>query len=362
MAHRLLFPLAALYAMMLAPLWLFIGGRAPPFFDAAWHGHEMLFGFALAVIGGFLGTRTTRAMAWTLVATWIASRIATALGSGPVAFFAGLAFPVAVFLATTPPLLAAAKRMENRLLPVLLTLLLTADAAWWTGRTWFGAQLHTGALLSALDLIALLLLMMGGRTLRAALGRHIELQGLERRDHAQRSQELPLALLCLGAALADALNLGRIAGLFCLGAALLALLRLRGWQLWRTLEAPHLWSLALGYLWLVPGLALKGGAQFTGSSDVAGLLHGLGIGALGSLTLVMMARTTAVRTHRPVTDFGDIGFATLLVSVAALCRLLAVLLPDRQPALLWTSAGAWSCAFLILFVRLWRQEVPAAAT
>lgn len=354
MAHRLLFPLAALYAMLAAPFWLFIGGLRPPLFDAAWHGHEMLFGFAFAVIGGFLGTRTTRAMAWTLVATWVAARVAAALGTGPVAFLAGLAFPVMVFITTVPPLLAGAKRAENRVLPVLLTLLIAADAAWWTGRTWFGAQVHTGALLSALDLIALLLLMMGGRTLRAALGNHLEQQGLARRDHAQRSHELPLALLCLGAALADALALGRLAGLLCLGAALLALLRVRHWQLRHALERPHLWSLALGYLWLVPGLALKGSAQLAGIPHAAGLLHGIGIGALGTLTLVMMARTTAVRARRPVTDFGDIGFAALLVSVAALCRLLATVLPAAQAGLLWLAAAAWSCAFLVLFVRLWR--------
>jgi uncharacterized protein involved in response to NO len=354
MAHHLMFPLAALYALFAVPLWLVLQGRVPGLFDAAWHGHEMLFGFALAVIAGFLGTRTTRAMTWTLVATWVAARIAAAIGSGPPAFIAGLAFPVAVFIATAPPLLAGGKRSGNRILPALLTLLVAADAAWWTGRTWFSEQVPAGYLLTAIDLIALLLLMMGGRTLRAAQGNHLEQQGIARRDHGQRNYEFPLAMLAGGAALADALALATPAGLLCIGAALLALVRVLPWQLHRSLARPHLWTLALGYLWLVPGLALKGIAQLAGTAQVAGLLHGIGVGALGTLTLVMMARTTAVRARRPIAEFGDIGIAALLVSTAALSRLLAASLPDAQAVLLWLAAGAWSGAFLILLVRLWR--------
>jgi uncharacterized protein involved in response to NO len=356
-----MFPLAALYALAAVPLWLVLQDRHPPLFDAAWHGHEMLFGFALAVIAGFLGTRTSRTMTWTLTATWVAARIAAAIGSGPAAFVAGMAFPVAMFVATAPPLLAGAKRGENRVLPVLLTLLVAADAAWWTGTTWFGEQVHTGALLTAVDLIALLLLMMGGRALRAAVGNHLERHGIARRDHGQRRYELPLAALAGGAAVADALALQTAAGLCCLGAALLAGIRVLPWQLHRASGHPHLWTLALGYLWLVPGLALKGIAQLGGDIPVTGLLHGIGIGALGTLTLVMMARTTAVRAHRPVTEFGDIGIAAVLVSAAALARLLAAYTPDAETVLLWLAAGAWSGAFLVLYVRLWRTALPETA-
>ncbi|MEZ5542331.1 MAG: NnrS family protein [Pseudomonadota bacterium] len=357
MAHRLLFPLATLYALCVVPFWLLVHDRLPPLFDAAWHGHEMLFGFALAVIAGFLGTHTTRALTATLVSTWIIARVAAALGSGVPAFLAGLAFPVTVFIATVPALLAGSKRPENRILPLLLTLLVAADAAWWTGRTWFGDQAHSSALLGAIDLIALLLLMMGGRTLRAALGNHLEQQGIARRDHCARNLELPLALLATAAALTDALALSATAGLCCLGAALLALLRVLPWQLRHALARPHLWTLALGYLWLVPGLALKGIAQLGGGPAVTDLLHGIGIGALGTLTLVMMARTTAVRARRPVTAFADIGVAAVLVSTAACCRLLAAYWPQTGDMLLWLAAGTWSGAFLILFIRLWRMAV-----
>jgi uncharacterized protein involved in response to NO len=59
-------------------------------------------------------------------------------------------------------------------------------------------------------------------------------------------------------------------------------------------------------------------------------MHGIGIGALGTLTLVMMARTATLRAHKPIADFGDIGVAALLVSAAALSRLLVSFVPAAQ--------------------------------
>ncbi|MGB7933098.1 MAG: hypothetical protein WCH04_12880 [Gammaproteobacteria bacterium] len=79
-----------------------------------------------------------------------------------------------------PPLFAGAKRRENLILPAILIALVAADAAWWAGAVWFGQQLQTRALLCAIDLIALLLLLIGGRALRAAAGGHLERQGIAR--------------------------------------------------------------------------------------------------------------------------------------------------------------------------------------
>lgn len=63
MAYRLLFPLAALYALAIVPVWIEFGISHPIGIDTTWHGHEMLFGFALAVIAGFLSTRPLRGVA-----------------------------------------------------------------------------------------------------------------------------------------------------------------------------------------------------------------------------------------------------------------------------------------------------------
>lgn len=352
--HRLLFPLAALFALLAVPLWLVIHTTRPATVTATWHGHEMVFGFALAVVAGFLATRPARAATWGLVVAWLAARVAAVAASGPLAFIAGVTFPIMLLAVTVPPLFAGAKRPENRILPVILGSLVIADVAWWAGAVWLGPQLQSRALLAAIDLIAMLLLLIAGRALRAAVGGHLERQGLERRDYRQYRYERPLAALMAGVVVLDMFAVEAGAGILCLVAASLALLRVVPWQLHYTLPHTQLWTLALGYLWLVPGLAIKGAAQLAGDVAMTGMLHGIGIGALGTLTLVMMARTATLRAHRPLTGFNDIGSAALLVSVAAALRLCTPWLPGVQQGLLWLAAGAWSCAFLLLLARLWR--------
>lgn len=351
---RLLFPLATLFALTVVPIWLVLRGTHPAL-GAAWHGHEMLFGFALAVIAGFLSTRPARGAMWMLVGTWLAARLSAFASSDPLALLTGMAFPVAVLTVAGRPLFSAAKRWENRILPAILAALIAADAAWWLGAVWLGSHMQTRALLTAIDLMALLLLVIGGRSLRAAVGGHLERQGIARGDQTRRRYELHLAVLVGGAAVFDALAFGSVAGLLCIAAAFLTLVRVMSWQLHRTLSHPALWTLALGYLWLLPGLAAKGIAQLGGSVPVTDMLHGLGVGALGTLTLVMMARTATLRARKPIADFADIGIATLLVSAAALSRLLAPYLPAAQPWLLWLAATAWTGAFGILLVRLLRS-------
>jgi len=360
MPYRLLFPLATLFAIIAIPLWLAFRAMSPAsVVDAAWHGHEMLFGYAFAVIAGFLATRTTPTVAWLLAGTWLAARIAAASGGGLIAFIAGLAFPLTLLFVTTPQLFRAAKRRENKILPLLLTALVAANLAGWSGLAGFGPQLKNVALLVAIDLVALLLLLIGGRALRAAIGGHIERQGIERRDRLQPRYELPLAILVGSAAVFDTFSYESLAGTVCIGAAVLTLMRVIPWQLHYSLSRPAVWSLALGYLWLVAGLAVKGIAQLGGYIPVTEMIHGIGIGALGTLTLVMMARTAMLRTRKPITGFRDIGSAALLISAAALARLAAPFVPVAQHGLLWFAAITWSCAFLILLARLWRTLLSA---
>ena len=156
------------------------------------------------------------------------------------------------------------------------------------------------------------------------------------------------------AALCDGVGLTGVAGALCLAAAMLALARLLPGQIHRTLAQPSLWTLALGFLWLIPGLAVKGMAQLVGTVPVADMLHGITVGALGTLTLVMMSRYSALRARKPLSEFTDVGVAASLVSVAATIRLLVPVLPAGWHWLLWLAALAWSGAFLALLVRLWR--------
>jgi Uncharacterized protein involved in response to NO len=105
-------------------------------------------------------------------------------------------------------------------------------------------------------------------------------------------------------------------------------------------------------LWLVPGLALKGCAQIWAVPSLGSALHAFTIGALGTLTLVMMARTRLQRSRRPLARFGDVAVAALLLSSAAVFRLLYPITDEYAMAFLWTSGAMWVIAFGLLLRRL----------
>jgi len=347
-----LFLLAVAFAALAVPAWLALRALSPAAALPGWHAHEMLFGYALAVLAGFLVTRRG-VMPWLLLPAWLIARLAP-LGEGLPALLAGIAFPAALLATAAPMLLRAAKRRENLVIPVVLGALFAADLAWWLGALWLGPQVQQRALFTAVDLFTLLVLFVAGRALPAAVGGYLERRGIARRDRIRRGYELPLAALMGGACLMDAFGLAAGAGWLSAAAALVTLVRLTSWQLHRSLASPELWALALGYLWLIPGLLLKALAQTTGILTVTDALHALTLGAVGTITLVMTARIATLRAQCPLRPFADIGTAALLISAAALLRLLATIATPAHEALLWLAGASWSLAFVLLLVRLVR--------
>src|SRR5919108_4876540 len=104
LGFRPFFLLAAIFAAMVVPLWLlvYLGvidpvSHLPP---TVWHAHEMVFGFTVAVIAGFLltaasnwtGRRTATGLALgALAGLWIAGRLVIVAGDGlPFWLVAGL--------------------------------------------------------------------------------------------------------------------------------------------------------------------------------------------------------------------------------------------------------------------------------
>ncbi|MEJ2399532.1 MAG: NnrS family protein [Gammaproteobacteria bacterium] len=355
-AYRVLFPLAAVFAALAVPIWLLLRDSPPGYAAPLWHGHEMLFGYTAAVVAGFLITRASRLVRVLLLISWFAARLAPFVPDAWLALVLGISFPLMLLAPAALPLLRGAKRWENRIVPAVLLVLLGLDGMWWSGALWLGGQIQQHALLATVDLFALLMLIVGGRAVPAAVGGYLERNGIPRRDYPRRGYELPIAGLAGSACLLDALGLAAAAGVFNVATALVTLIRILPWQLHYSRSRVALWALALGYSWLIPGLLLKGIAVCWTGIPVATAVHGITIGALGTLTLTMMARTAALQARQPLQGFADVGIGVLFISVSALLRLLTPLAQAWQSSLLWAAALLWSAAFLVLLRRLWRIQ------
>src|SRR5690606_34655641 len=114
---------------------------------------------------------------------------------------------------------------------------------------------------------------------------------------------------------------------------------------------PDLLVLLLGYAWLALGLILVAVAN-AGWLPLNVTLHAITVGALGSLTFAVMARTRLIYSFRDPNARPWIHPPVVLLSLAALARILGA----GQPGWLLTAAFCWSLAFLALAVLLWQAR------
>ena len=121
--------------------------------------------------------------------------------------------------------------------------------------------------------------------------------------------------------------------------------RLAGWRSARTLDAPLLWVLHLGYAWLVAGLALKAAAALGLGVPPTAALHALTVGAIGTMMLAVMSRAALGHTGRPLAAHPVTVAAYALVSLAALLRIGAAFAPETYLAWIVVSGVLWSAGF-----------------
>lgn len=338
------------------PLWLavFLAGvelttTVPGLF---WHAHEMLFGFAAAVIVGFL---MTAGQNWTGLATprgsWLACLVLWWL-AGRLAVFTGSALLYGLLDVTWLPMVAAvltrllwrARNFRNLPLVVFLVLLGLANLC-------FHLAVHgvidlspLSPLHAALALILMMESVIGGRVIPAFT--------MAANPGVKLLRQPWLEWTTFGLT-AVALSWWVFApagwpGAWVLGAAgMLHLRRLLGWQPQLSAGKPLLWILHAAYAWFPFGLVLLALAQVGAVPDSAGV-HALAVGVTGGLIIGMMTRTARGHTGRPLVPSKAEVLAYALVLASALLRVLVPLVaPGLTSAALMLAGIAWSLAFLI---------------
>jgi uncharacterized protein involved in response to NO len=347
-AFWLFFPAAALWAAVVVPMSLFAvmsGTGWPPGLLGAGHGHELIFGFALALIAGYtLGPQPWRLLA-PLFGLWLAARFSWLLA--PEWLLSQLLSPAFALLLAwqVVPRFQAAKKWRNKIAgPLILALCLLALAYALTD--WIPAVLTKRSLMEVAILgLMLLMTFMGGRIIAPAVAGTLEKRGIPLEARVQPRIEgallivLPLAMICLPFS-----GTRLISGALLLLAATLIIVRTVRWKLWRCTDRPDLLVLALGYLWLAAGAGATGVHLFTGQSLVPAL-HLITIGALGTLSGSVMLRLAWQRACRTFPPAWQVLVLASAMAIAAISRYLTGDAPYSQSGLLWLASGVWALAF-----------------
>jgi uncharacterized protein involved in response to NO len=354
---------AGLVSVLLIPWWaasyafgIPLGTSWPP---TLWHGHEMLFGFIVAAIGGFLLTAVpswtgARGFAgWPLAlisGLWLLGRIAVAtsrLWPLPAVAALDLAFLPALAALVLPPLVRA--RNRNTPLLAVLAALWATDAGFYWGMFHRndGASLH--ALILGIDIVLLLVTVIGGRIVPAFTASALKQRGLQGSMRAWPG----ITGLAVGSMIAVVLSDllvpdSTIAGGIAALAALAQAARLAQWRTLKTLRQPLVWVLHLAYVWLPIGLGLKAAALLTGAAPAAFWLHALTIGAAATMILAVMTRASLGHTGRPLVVDPLVALAYLLLTAAALVRVFGLsVLPISYPEVILAAAFLWTAAFVL---------------
>ncbi|MDH5491603.1 MAG: NnrS family protein [Myxococcales bacterium] len=370
---RPLFLLAALWAIAPTLLWLgaYAGGLDLPVAPDAlrWHAHEMLYGFALAGVGGFLLTAVPN---WTktppprgaalgaLCAAWILGRGAMLASAAlPAALVAGLdlLFIPGLAMLLSPPIMRSRNR-RNYIFPVLLGVLFATNSLGHLDTMGIVQGAHRLGLHLGIGVVLLMIVIVGGRIVPAFTRNALRKAGASAEPRSRKSTGKLDVIVCGAALLAEALSLDPwIVTISAASAMAILGWQLLGWQSRRTLHDPLLWSLHAGYLALVLGFAAQSvaAAQAIGAPLAASAillpstaLHVFTSGAIGIMLLSVMSRAALGHTGRPLRASRSMALAYLLVIAGASLRVLIPWLAPAQGLLGVIAGGAfWSLGFAI---------------
>jgi len=355
LGFRPFFLAAGLFAIVLLGLWLAVlQGRIAtgPLAPAVWHGHEMLFGYTVAVIAGFL---LTAAQNWTGIRTpsgaplaalfllWLAARLGflvPGLPTGLVATIDLLFLPVLALVLAWP--IVKAKQLSNAPFPIMLLALAAANAlVHGEALGWTAASASLGLHL-ATYVVVTMMVVMSGRVIPSFTDNKLRTQA-----RRWKAIEWLVPVATFGALVAALLAPDSLVTVLLAAiAAAVHVIRLAGWYTGKFWSVPLLWILHLGYAWIALGFALLALSAAGMVSATGASLHAFTTGGIGVLTLGMMARVSLGHTGRLLEAAPLMTLAFVAINLAALVRVAMPLFFPAAYAQGMAAAGlVWMAAF-----------------
>lgn len=365
LGFRPFYLLAAGFAIVAVVLWLLSYGGLLSYGSylqgSFLHSHEMVFGFAVAVISGFLLTAVRN---WTGLSTpigaplaalamvWLAGRLLIVTGPPLVAAIVDIAFVPLLAVAVARPIIKS-RNQRNYKIIVLLALIATCNLFYhlaamgplpgWLART---------TIIVALDLLTILYAIVAGRVIPAFTRNAVPGSDPGRSAWVDVAAFGSVILLIVATISSDWVPVpAMLPNALLIIAAVAHTFRLAYWQPHKTLSDPLLWMLPVVYSWLPVAFFLRALAQF--SIVAPGTwVHALAIGAISSMMLAMMVRSSLGHTGRALKASGMDMAAFLLLQLAAILRVVGNLTTaDSSYLMIVTSGTLWVLGFGIFLYR-----------
>lgn len=354
---------AASWAILAMALWMaaiVLGFSASDTYGTVeWHAHEMLFGFAPAVLAGFLLTAVPN---WTgrlpvsgiplvvLLSIWAAGRAAM-LSTGTIGVLPAVAidasFLVSLLFICAREVIAGRKWKDLKVIAGLVAL--SAANLFFHYSVISGDATGTATRL-AVSAYTMLVIIVGGRILPSFTRNWLNRFGRTDFPVPYDQFDVTAILGALGTlVLWTSWPESKVTGIAALAAATLHGVRLMRWRGWTTHPEKLLLVLHAAYLFVPLGfIGIAAGAA--GLIDEISVLHLLTIGSIACMMLAVMTRVSRGHTGRLLTSSAMTNVAYIAIIAAAVIRPLANILPIAHQVLVPVAGVLWIVAFgLFLF-------------
>ncbi|WP_067982471.1 NnrS family protein [Neptuniibacter pectenicola] len=360
LGFRPFFLAGALSAVILITLWLVIYSRGyqPNYYGLGihWHAHEMLFGFSIAIIAGFL---LTAVRTWTnvqtlygwplaaLFALWLLARLLPAFESVPHMLIAltDLAFIPLVAVSIAWPIIKSQNYKNLLFVPILLSffianLLVHLELMGLTEGT-LAKGIHLG-----LFLIIMVISIIGGRVIPFFTEKGVA--GTQSTKYAFIERTIiPLTALWVISTLT---HYTIVIAVLSAALGMMNLIRLWGWFSRKIFAVPLVWILQLSYLFVIIGYLFYP-LSLLDLLNPSIAYHAFAVGGIGGLTLGMMSRVSLGHTGRPLAAGPMMITAFVLLMLSALLRISIDIMPLSYTGTLHLSGSLWIIAWLLFLIK-----------
>ena len=368
-AFRPFFLLNGFFAVVVISIWLMaLHGTGPASVPATmlyWHGHEMVVGFAMAAMAGFV---LTAVATWTdrpplqgkllgvLVFSWLLGRLAMMAATRLPYWLLASAdtiFPFLLFLLVAREVVGSRSRRNYPVVGITLVLAVL-NLLYHLGTLRILPGMDRLALYFLIHLILLMITVIAGRIIPNFTANWLRARGHERlpENHPLTDGITVVATIATGVSV-SLTPFGPVTGILAMVAALSHAVRLARWRGLATTSEPLLFVLHVAYLWLPVGFALTALAAFGLVFPPSAALHALTMGAIGNMILAVTSRVALAHTGRSLHAPRLIVISYAILNAAVVARVLSPLNPGLTIEMIDLSALGWIVTFAIFTAVYW---------
>ncbi|MGM8909747.1 NnrS family protein [Psychrobacter sp. 1U1] len=382
LSFRIFFSAAAIFAVVMMVLWSFVFTGHTDIDEQVlnplyWHGHEMIYGYALAVVAGFL---LTAVKTWTGVMmphgykllaifvcwllarlSWLVFGLGMTIASGSisllyVAAVFDLLFVGSMAFVIFRAVLQVKQYKQMGILAKLALLTLGNGLCYWGIVNADMSTTRVGIYLGFYLIIGLVL-TIGRRVVPFFIERGLSVTNAEGVKETvtlrnSKAQDIASLLFFLAFFIVDVFYPNPyLLSVTAFGVAVVNIVRLVGWYHRGIWQKPLLWSLYIAFLGMCLSFLLYALQPWLGYAHSIAM-HGLAIAGVGMMTVAMMTRVSLGHTGRSIHQ--PPKTVNIMYGLMVLVFVSRVLLPlvDVSHYLLWImiAQGAWIACFVLFCI------------